>query len=77
MAAFNAQPPSEFAWPAEGVARVPYPVFFVFRTSIDPIHHNVGEYIDKIVFVGDVPKFKERLVIADTSQIQSLLVTPI
>jgi hypothetical protein len=37
----------------------------------------VGEYIDKIVFVGDVPKFKERVVIADTSRIQSLLVTPI
>ena len=28
MAAFNAQPRSEVAWPAEGVARVPYPVFF-------------------------------------------------
>jgi hypothetical protein len=28
MAAFNAQSPSAVAWPAEGVARVPYPVFF-------------------------------------------------
>jgi len=28
MAAFNAQSRSEVAWPAEGVARVPYPVFF-------------------------------------------------
>jgi anthranilate 1,2-dioxygenase small subunit len=57
--------------------------YSVFRTSIDPIHYgateiySVGEYIDKIVFVGDVPKFKERVVIADTSRIQSLLVTPI
>ena len=57
--------------------------YSVFRTAIDPIHYgatevySVGEYIDKIVFVGDVPKFKERVVIADTSRIQSLLVTPI
>src|SRR5260370_23348866 len=28
MPAFNAQSRSEVAWPAEGVARVPYPVFF-------------------------------------------------
>jgi anthranilate 1,2-dioxygenase small subunit len=57
--------------------------YSIFRTSIDPIHYgatevySVGEYADKIVFVGDVPKFKERIVIADTSRIQSLLVTPI
>lgn len=57
--------------------------YSIFRTSIDPIHYgatevySVGEYVDKIVLVGDVPKFKERVVIADTSRIQSLLVTPI
>jgi anthranilate 1,2-dioxygenase small subunit len=57
--------------------------YSVFRTAIDPIHYgatevySVGEYNDKIVFAGDVPKFKERVVIADTSRIQSLLVTPI
>jgi anthranilate 1,2-dioxygenase small subunit len=55
----------------------------VFRTSLDPIRYGttevycVGECRDKVVFVEGVAKFKERIVIVDTSQIQSLLVTPL
>jgi len=57
--------------------------YAVFRTSLDPIHYgtsevySVGEYRDKIVFVNGVGKFEERIVIVDTSRIQSLLVTPL
>jgi len=57
--------------------------YAVFRTATDPIQYgttevySVGEYRDKIVFVNDVAKFQERIVIVDTSRIQSLLVTPL
>jgi anthranilate 1,2-dioxygenase small subunit len=57
--------------------------YAVFRTSTDPIQYgttevySVGEYQDKIVFVDGVAKFREKLVIADTSRVQSLLVTPL
>ena len=57
--------------------------YAVFRTSVDPINYgttevySVGEYRDKIVFVNGVGKFQERIVIVDTSRIQSLLVTPL
>ncbi len=57
--------------------------YAVFRTSTDPIHYgttdvySVGEYRDKIVFINGVAKFQERIVIVDTSRIQSLLVTPL
>jgi len=57
--------------------------YAVFRTATDPIHYgttevySVGEYRDKIVFVEGVAKFQERVVIVDTSRIQSLLVTPL
>jgi anthranilate 1,2-dioxygenase small subunit len=57
--------------------------YAVFRTAVDPINYgttevySVGDYRDKIVFVNGVAKFKERIVIVDTSRIQSLLVTPL
>jgi anthranilate 1,2-dioxygenase small subunit len=57
--------------------------YAVFRTAVDPIHYgatevySVGEYRDKVVFVDGAAKFKEKTVIADTSRIQSLLVTPL
>jgi anthranilate 1,2-dioxygenase small subunit len=57
--------------------------YAVFRTSLDPVHYgtsevfSVGEYRDKIVFANGVARFKEKVVIVDTSRIQSLLVTPL
>jgi anthranilate 1,2-dioxygenase small subunit len=57
--------------------------YAVFRTSLDPVHYgttevySVGEYRDKVVFVDGAARFQERIVIVDTSRIQSLLVTPL
>ena len=57
--------------------------YAVFRTAVDPIAYgttevySVGEYRDKIVFSNGVVKFQERIVLVDTSRIQSLLVTPL
>ena len=39
--------------------------------------YNTGRYLDKIEVDGDELKFKEKTVVFDTHQIQSLLVTPI
>ena len=38
---------------------------------------STGKYIDKIVFEGTTPKFKERLVICDSARIDTLIVLPI
>lgn len=38
---------------------------------------NAGQYVDKIVFENDGPRFQEKLVIYDTIQIPGLLVVPI
>lgn len=38
---------------------------------------NAGKYADKIVFVDGKPKFQEKVVIYDTTNIPSLLVIPI
>lgn len=38
---------------------------------------NAGKYADKIVFIDGKPKFQEKVVIYDTTQIPSLLVIPI
>jgi anthranilate 1,2-dioxygenase small subunit len=57
--------------------------YAVFRTSLDPVHYgttevySVGEYRDTIVFADGAAKFKEKIVIVDTSRVQSLLVTPL
>jgi anthranilate 1,2-dioxygenase small subunit len=57
--------------------------YAVFRTATDPIHYgttevySVGEYRDQIIFSNGTAKFQQRMVIVDTSRIQSLLVTPL
>lgn len=57
--------------------------YAVFRTMLDPVEfgatslYSTGEYRDKIVFENGEAKFKEKIVIADTSRVGSLLVTPI
>lgn len=38
---------------------------------------SVGEYRDKVVFVGDEPKFKEKIVIPDTFAVAPLLAIPL
>jgi anthranilate 1,2-dioxygenase small subunit len=57
--------------------------YVVFRTAADAVHYgttevySAGTYRDKVVFEEGVPKFKEKVVIIDTSKISSLLVTPL
>jgi anthranilate 1,2-dioxygenase small subunit len=57
--------------------------YAVFRSSMDPIAYgttevySVGEYRDRIATVEGALKFKEKIVVLDTSRIQSLLVTPL
>jgi anthranilate 1,2-dioxygenase small subunit len=57
--------------------------YAVFRTSTDPMAfgttevYGVGEYRDRIAEIDGVLKFQEKIVILDTSRIQSLLVTPL
>jgi hypothetical protein len=38
---------------------------------------SVGVYRDTVVFVEEMPKLKQRLVIADTAAVRTLLSTPI
>ncbi len=38
---------------------------------------SAGEYVDQIVFVNGVPKFKERLVLLDTANILGLVAVPL
>ncbi|MGE0821305.1 MAG: aromatic-ring-hydroxylating dioxygenase subunit beta [Candidatus Binatia bacterium] len=57
--------------------------YAVFRTSADAVHYGASElystgvYHDKIVFEHGAAKFAEKLVIADTCKVHSLLVTPL
>jgi anthranilate 1,2-dioxygenase small subunit len=57
--------------------------YAVSRTSTDPIAfgttevYGVGEYRDRIAMVDGALKFLEKIVVLDTSRIQSLLVTPL
>ena len=57
--------------------------YVVFRTAADAVQYgtteiySAGAYHDKIVFEDDVAKFREKIVIADTCKISSLLVTPL
>ncbi len=53
--------------------------YAVFQTKLDGYSevYNVGRYMDKIVFEGNQPKFKEKRVVYDTLVIPTLLVTPI
>ncbi len=57
--------------------------YAVFRTMLDPSNYgrselfSVGVYQDVIVFEDGKPRFKEKVVVVDTSQIPTLLVTPL
>jgi anthranilate 1,2-dioxygenase small subunit len=57
--------------------------YAVFRTLADSVHYGMtemystGAYHDKIVFENGVARFREKIVIVDTSKISSLLVTPL
>lgn len=57
--------------------------YVVFRTAADAVHYgttevySVGTYRDTIIFEDGAPKFREKIVIVDTSKILSLLVTPL
>jgi anthranilate 1,2-dioxygenase small subunit len=57
--------------------------YAVFRTMLDPSNYgrselfSVGIYQDVIVFESGKPRFKEKIVVVDTSQIPTLLVTPL
>jgi anthranilate 1,2-dioxygenase small subunit len=57
--------------------------YAVFRTMVDPVEYgttsiySTGEYRDLVVFENGEAKFREKIVIADTSRVGSLLVTPI
>lgn len=53
--------------------------YVVFQTKLDGNTevYNTGRYVDKVVFEEGKPKLKERLVVCDTLNIPSLLVTPI
>lgn len=57
--------------------------YAVFRTMLDPSAYgrselfSVGVYHDQIVFEDAKPRFREKIVIVDTSQIPTLLVTPL
>ncbi len=53
--------------------------YAVFQTNQEGATRvfSVGVYRDKIVFDGDTPKFKEKVVIVDTAAIPTLLSTPL
>lgn len=53
--------------------------YAVFQTNQEGATRlfSVGVYRDKIVFEGDAPKFKEKVVIVDTASIPALLSTPL
>ena len=57
--------------------------YAVFQTLLDPVNYgttevySAGEYQDKIVFENGAAKYKEKIVVVDTSRISSLLATPL
>jgi anthranilate 1,2-dioxygenase small subunit len=53
--------------------------YVVFQTKLDGNTevYNTGKYVDQVIFEEGEPKLKERLVVYDTLNIPSLLVTPI
>src|SRR5262249_986316 len=57
--------------------------YVVYRTAADAVQYGVteiysaGAYHDKVVCENGAAKFREKIVIADTSKISSLLVTPL
>jgi anthranilate 1,2-dioxygenase small subunit len=57
--------------------------YAVYRTMLDPSNYgrsdlfSVGVYHDRIVFEDGKPRFREKIVVVDTSQVPTLLVTPL
>ena len=53
--------------------------YAVFQTDQDGQSRlfSVGQYVDRLVFENGAPKFKDKLVIADTAAIPTLLATPL
>jgi anthranilate 1,2-dioxygenase small subunit len=53
--------------------------YAVFQTKQDGVTEvfSVGKYVDNVVFIDGKPKFKEKLVVFDTTLIPTLLVTPL
>jgi anthranilate 1,2-dioxygenase small subunit len=57
--------------------------YAVFRTMLDPADYgrselfSVGVYEDLVVFEDGQPRFKQKIVVVDTSQVPTLLVTPL
>jgi len=53
--------------------------YAVFQTDQDGMTRifSVGQYVDKVIFLDDGPKFKEKVVVVDTAAVQTLLATPL
>ena len=53
--------------------------YAVFQTDQDGQSRlfSVGQYLDRVVFERGAPRFKEKLVIADTAAVPTLLATPL
>ena len=53
--------------------------YAVFQTDQDGQSRlfSVGRYLDKLVFENGKPRFKDKLVIADTASVRTLLATPL
>jgi anthranilate 1,2-dioxygenase small subunit len=53
--------------------------FLVFRTMENGNKDlfATGKYLDKITFINEIPKFKERRVILDSRRVDTLMVVPI
>lgn len=57
--------------------------YVVLRTHLDPVDYgstevySAGEYRDEVIVTDGAAKFKEKIVVVDTSRISSLLATPL
>ena len=53
--------------------------YAVFQTDQDGMTRifSVGQYVDKVFFLEDSPKFKEKVVVVDTAAVPTLLATPL
>lgn len=57
--------------------------YVVLQTHLDPVDYgstevySAGEYRDKVIVTDGVARFREKIVVVDTSRISSLLATPL
>lgn len=57
--------------------------YVVLQTHLDPVDYgstevySAGEYRDEVIVTDGVARFKEKIVVVDTSRISSLLATPL